>query len=76
MAGSVFEEDWQSAFALVETGARVAPSAHVHNAVVLSGAVVERDATVVRSIICNGATVAAGQSVIDDIRASNTPSNG
>jgi N-acetylglucosaminyldiphosphoundecaprenol N-acetyl-beta-D-mannosaminyltransferase len=44
-------EDWKSTFAIVESGAVVAPSARIHDSVVLSGGVVEAGAAVVRSVV-------------------------
>jgi hypothetical protein len=41
-------EDWKSTFAIVEPGATVAPSARIHDSVVLAGANVEANAVVVR----------------------------
>jgi len=61
------ENDWRATFFLVEPRAIVAPTAMIHDAVVLSGARVESDATVVRSVICPGAVVRAGAMVVDDI---------
>jgi hypothetical protein len=44
-------EDWKSTFAIVEPGATVAPSARIHDSVVLAGANVEANAVVVRSVV-------------------------
>lgn len=58
-------EDWQPAFKLIEPGARVDPSAVIHDSVVLSGALVESSAVLVRSVVAPGGYVPAGESVVD-----------
>lgn len=63
--GSPFTETWDSVFCLVEDGADVAPTALVHDAIVLRGARVETDALVARSVICPGAVVGTGRRVVD-----------
>jgi UDP-N-acetylglucosamine transferase subunit ALG13 len=60
-------EHWQSRFAICERGAFVAPTAIVHDAVILQGAVVEDGAVVIRSVVGQGARVRAGHKVIDDV---------
>ena len=44
-------EDWEATFQVIEPGAKVDPTAVVHDSVVLSGGQVEAGAVVVRSII-------------------------
>jgi N-acetylglucosaminyldiphosphoundecaprenol N-acetyl-beta-D-mannosaminyltransferase len=44
-------EGWKSTFAIVEPGATVAPSARIHDSVVLAGGNVEANAVVVRSMV-------------------------
>jgi N-acetylglucosaminyldiphosphoundecaprenol N-acetyl-beta-D-mannosaminyltransferase len=60
-------EDWQPAFAIVEQGASLDPSAHVHDAVVLKGGVVEKGAVVVRSIVCPGGVVKKDRPAVDQL---------
>jgi hypothetical protein len=60
-----FAERWQSAVALVEPGGRMAPTARLHDAVVLSGGVVDAGATVVRSVVCAGGRVRRNDQAID-----------
>lgn len=58
-------EDLTPAFALIEEGANVDSSAHVHDSVVLKGAVVESGAALVRSLVCPGAVVKRDRSVVE-----------
>ncbi len=58
-------EDWQPSFAIIESGASVAPKVHLHDSVILRGAMVEAGASLVRSVVCPGAVVRNKQSVID-----------
>ena len=58
-------EDWSPAFALVEPGATVDPTARVHDSVVLAGGVVEAGAVLVRSIVCPGEVVRRDKTVVD-----------
>jgi hypothetical protein len=56
-AGNPYEERGVPAFGVVEDGATVAPTARLHDSVVLAGAVVESGCEVVRSVIGPGAVV-------------------
>jgi hypothetical protein len=56
-------EDWKSTFAIVEPGATVAPSARIHDSVVLAGATVEANAVVVRSVVAG--TVRKDREAVD-----------
>jgi len=58
-------EDWQPAFSLIEPQANVAPSARIHDSVVLRGARVEDGAVIVRSVVCPGAIVKRGVMAVD-----------
>lgn len=60
-----FAEDFKSTFAIVEPGASVAPTARVHDAVVLAGAVVEAGAVVVRSVVSGGGVVRKDRKAVD-----------
>jgi UDP-N-acetylglucosamine transferase subunit ALG13 len=60
-------ERGRSLFSIREQGSLVAPSAVVHDAVILQGAVVEKGAVVVRSVVGQGARVRPGQRVFDEI---------
>jgi hypothetical protein len=60
-------EDWQPAFAIVEQGASIDASAHIHDAVVLKGGVVEKGAVVVRSIVCPGGVVRKDRPAVDQL---------
>jgi mannose-1-phosphate guanylyltransferase len=62
-----FAERWQSVVALVEDGARVAPTAKLHDAVVLRGGIVDDGAVAVRSIVCSGGRVARGSPAVDEL---------
>lgn len=60
-----FVEDWCPVFSIVESGAEVDPSAHIHDSVVLRGGRVERGAVVVRSVVGPSGIVQRGSTVID-----------
>jgi hypothetical protein len=62
-----FEEDWESTFSLVESGAMVASTARVHDSVVLKGAVVEAGAVVVRSVVGQSGFVSKGRMVVEEV---------
>lgn len=64
---AAFDEDWRATFGLVESGAQVADTAVIHDAVILRGATVGAGATVVRSVVAGGATVPAGALVVDRV---------
>lgn len=64
-------EDCFPTFSLVEEGAAVAPSARVHDSVVLRGARVGTDVVLVRSLVCEGAVVEAGAVVADRVVGSS-----
>lgn len=66
LAGSAFEEDWESSFALVEEGAYADPGARLHDAVVLRGGRVEADACLVHSVVCAGGVLRRGEMRVDD----------
>jgi N-acetylglucosaminyldiphosphoundecaprenol N-acetyl-beta-D-mannosaminyltransferase len=44
-------EDWKPTFVLVEAGASVAPTARIHDSVILAGATLEAGAVAVRSVV-------------------------
>jgi hypothetical protein len=69
-AGNVhdpFAETWASRVAIVERGATVHRSAHLHDSVVLVGGCVEESAVVVRSVVCPGGVVRGRQTAIDSL---------
>lgn len=68
-AVSAFAEDWSSTFAVIEKGATVAPTARIHDSVVLSGATIGEGALVARSVVCSGARVSSGQTLVDALVA-------
>jgi N-acetylglucosaminyldiphosphoundecaprenol N-acetyl-beta-D-mannosaminyltransferase len=59
-------EDWKSTFAIVEPGATVAPSARVHDSVVLAGANVEAGAVLVRSVVAGGVIIRRDTKTVDE----------
>jgi hypothetical protein len=63
IATDPWAEDWKSTFAIVEPGAVVAPSARIHDSVVLAGAMVEAGAAVVRSVVAG--TVRRDRNAVD-----------
>jgi hypothetical protein len=66
-------EDWRPLFAIVEAGARVHPSAQVHDSVVLAGGCVEEGAVVVRSVICPGGVVLKRQHAVAQLITGRGP---
>ena len=60
-------EEWRASFGVVEPGATVAASAHVHDSVVLRGATVGEGAVIVRSVVCPGRIVKPGSRVVDEL---------
>jgi N-acetylglucosaminyldiphosphoundecaprenol N-acetyl-beta-D-mannosaminyltransferase len=64
-AGDSLVEDWKSTFAIVEPGASVAPSARLHDSVVLAGGIIEPGAVVVRSIVAGNGVVRRDKKVVD-----------
>lgn len=58
-------ENFSAAFALVEPGGEVDPTARLHDAVVLSGGIVEAGAVLVRSVVCPGGVVRRERSTVD-----------
>jgi len=62
-----YREDWESAFSIVEPGAKVAPDAVLHDSIALDGSTVGKGAVVVRSVICDGAVVSPGARVTDQV---------
>jgi hypothetical protein len=67
IADDAFTENWQPTFGLIDEGATVDPSAHLHDSVVLAGATVEAGAVLVRSVICAGAVVGRDAMVVDEV---------
>ncbi|HSU65951.1 MAG TPA: WecB/TagA/CpsF family glycosyltransferase [Tepidisphaeraceae bacterium] len=60
-------EDWGPSFSIIEEGAKVDPSARVHDSVVLRGARIEPGAIVVRGLVCPGGVVARDRAAVDRI---------
>ena len=58
-------ETWKHAFAIVEPGASVAPTARVHDSVILAGGSLEPGAVAVRSVVCAGETVKRDAQAVD-----------
>lgn len=61
---SAYQEDWQPLFSVVDDGAKVAPTASVHDSVVLAGGRVDAKATLVRSLVGPGGVVRRGEVVV------------
>jgi N-acetylglucosaminyldiphosphoundecaprenol N-acetyl-beta-D-mannosaminyltransferase len=64
IATDPWAESWRSTFSIVENGATVAPSARIHDSVILSGANVESGAVVVRSVVAG--TVRHDRKIVDE----------
>ena len=60
-----FAEDWRPSFSVAEEGAEIAPSARVHDSVVLRGGRVGAGALLFGSVVTSGASVLAGGRVVD-----------
>ena len=73
LSDSRLDEDWSPTFGIVEPGARVDPSAVIHDSVVLSGGWVEADAVLVRSIVGPHGRVGQGESAVECIATSHQP---
>lgn len=67
--GTGLLESESKAFAIIEPGAKIDPSARIRRSVVLAGARVDADAVVVRSVLGPGAVVARGTVVVDRVLA-------
>lgn len=64
---NAFAENWQSTFRIVESGANVAASNHIHDSVVLKGATVMENVLLVRSTVCSGAVVKSNSTIVDKL---------
>lgn len=73
MHESAFEEDWETAFSIVEDGAVIDSTARLHDSVVLQGGIVESGGVVVHGVVCPGGVVRQGRMVVDELVA---PANG
>lgn len=69
---AAFAEEWRPSFRIVESGAKVHPSARIYDSVVLQGATIASGAVLVRSVACPGATVARDEQRIDQLVAPGT----
>ncbi|MGE5612397.1 MAG: hypothetical protein ACM359_24330 [Bacillota bacterium] len=67
---NAFAEDWESAFAIVEDGAEIHPTARLHDSVVLQGGRVEAGAVLAHSIVCPGAVIEHNQVIVNGLIAS------
>lgn len=70
------DEAWQPAFSIIEAGARVDPSAVIHDSVILTGAVVESSAVLVRSVVAPDGHVPADESIVDRLVTPPEPEHG
>lgn len=62
-----FEERWRPVFSIVEKGAQVAPTARLHDSVVLAGGVVDAGCHLVRSVVGPEGVVRSGRRIIDQL---------
>ncbi len=62
-----YREDWESAFSIIEPGAKVGEGVILHDSVVLEGATIGKGAVIVRSVISSRGVVAPGARVIDQV---------
>jgi len=69
--GEALAEEWKSTFAIVEPGATVAPTARIHDSVVLAGAMIESGAVVVRSLVGPGGIVRYDKKAVDEYVTAN-----
>lgn len=63
-------EGWRSSFSIAEDGAKVHPTARLHDSVVLEGGRVDAGAVVVRCLVGPGGVVVAGDAVFDKVLGS------
>lgn len=68
-----FAENLQCSFSIVESGARVDPTARIHDSVILKNGVVEAKATAVQSIICGGGVLRQSQFAVDELVSAGQP---
>lgn len=69
------DEDWKPTFGIIEPGAKVDPSAVIHDSVVLAGGQVQANAVLVRAIVGPRGRVAEGESAVECIAASHQQQN-
>lgn len=71
LTGPANDEDWRPTFSIIEPGAKVDPSAVIHDSVVLAGGQVQPNAVLVRSVVGPKGRVSAGESAVDCIATSH-----
>ncbi len=71
LTDTAHDEDWSATFGIIEPGARVHPSAVIHDSVVLAGGQVEADAVLVRSVVGPQGRVSQGKSAVECIAAAH-----
>jgi NDP-sugar pyrophosphorylase family protein len=64
----------KTSFSIVESGATVDPTAHLHDCVVLRGAKVAEGAVVARSVLCAGSSLEANETAVDELLYAGGPS--
>jgi hypothetical protein len=69
------DDNWRSAFTIVEDGASVDPGARLHDSVVLRGGRVDPGAVLVRSVVCPGGTVPRNALAVDQLISSDGQSS-
>lgn len=71
LSGPPNDEDWSPTFSIIEPGAKVDPTAVIHDSVVLAGGQVQANAVLVRSVVGPQGRVSAGESAVECIATSH-----
>ncbi len=69
------DEDWKPTFSIIEPGAKVDPSAVIHDSVVLAGGQVQANAVLVRSVVGPQGRVSNGKSAVECIATAHHNNN-
>jgi hypothetical protein len=67
------DEDWRPTFGIIEPGAKVHPSAVIHDSVVLAGGQVHANAVLVRSVVGPQGRVSTGESAVECVATAHHP---
>jgi hypothetical protein len=62
-----FAENIESSFSIVESGAKVDPSARLYDSVALAGSTIEANATAVQSVVCHGSILRRRVMAVDEL---------
>jgi len=71
LTGPPNDEDWSPTFRIIEPGAKVDPTAVIHDSVVLAGGQVKANAVLVRTVVGPQGRISQGESAIECIATSH-----